>query len=236
MHICSNYSPWLWLVHVSAKISKRKFQCQLNSSYSVNNILRCPVSLSLRGTEHVFSRWGCGDSGNGPNERGGIPTPGVNNFSNFRYAENPKQQDKIDNWVWSPGIRLLNHDVIVHLTKMNVCGGGGGTTTSTCKVMQKKKKKLCRGTNLLKYTAKVYCAAAGSYFGLMRKCKLAHWNVKTAICAWSTIYSAVQSMACFTCRVFAFGGYLKEDTAKKGCHAIVTWTLKPKSVWLNYTD
>lgn len=74
------------------------FQCQPNRHPSINSSLCCTASLRIRSMELVFSGWGWGDSGPGSNERGGIPQHRVNNFSNFRYAENPKQWDNIDNW------------------------------------------------------------------------------------------------------------------------------------------
>lgn len=91
-------SYWHVTVAWSSKSPSGNFSVSPTGSHSINNILHCLVSLSLRSMEHVFSRWGWGDSGHGSNERGGIPQPRVNNFSNFRYAENPKQRDKIDNW------------------------------------------------------------------------------------------------------------------------------------------
>ncbi len=94
------YGLCQWQRHVTLdacvhKSQSGNFSVSPTSCHSINNSL---VSLSLRSTEHVFSRWGWGDSGQCSNERGGIPQPRVNNFSNFRYAENPKQRDKIDNW------------------------------------------------------------------------------------------------------------------------------------------
>lgn len=38
-----------------------------------------------------------GDSGRGSHDRGGIPARRVNNPSNFRYAQEPKQRDQTDN-------------------------------------------------------------------------------------------------------------------------------------------
>lgn len=84
-------SPW-------EKSQSGDFSVNPTGRHSVNSILRCFASLSVGSMERVFSRWGWGDSGHGSNGRSGIPQHRVNNFSNFRYAENPKQRDKIDNW------------------------------------------------------------------------------------------------------------------------------------------
>lgn len=101
-HHRENQSDW----HIIASCTRRKnvkvcvisYQCQPNRHPSVNSILCCIASLCIRSMERVFSGWGWGDSGPGSNERGGIPQHRVNNFSNFRHAENPKQWDNIDNW------------------------------------------------------------------------------------------------------------------------------------------
>lgn len=96
---------------------------------------------------------------------------------------------------------------------------GGEGTHNNFHLQSHAKKNCVGGLNLLKCTANVYCDAPGSYFGLVRNCKLADRNVETAICAWCAIYSAGQSIAFASIRIWC--GVLFRGDCKKGvmlCH------------------